>query len=145
MLKFLSFARLWILAIPLALNFTGALSNQLVIAANHDTFPVMVNARLLKKLEERSQKPDIFQSLGSLIGLDIKPQEQEPFDGMLDDVHCVMTDSTHLNFLADWIDLKDAIYSPGDMLLMLGDYLSAFAFPAWFALVLMDYRRAAVK
>jgi hypothetical protein len=116
MKRLLSFAYIWILALPLFLNFVGAGMNQAVIAANHDKFPVMVNHR----------KADKF-------GTDA--------DGMLDDVHCLMTKDTNLNFLADWIDLKEAIYSPGDLLLIFADYLSPLVFPAWFAVMLVDTRR----
>ena len=46
---------------------------------------------------------------------------------MIDEVHCVMTSKTHLNFLADIFDMHDAIYSIGDFLLMLGEWFSVFA------------------
>jgi hypothetical protein len=48
---------------------------------------------------------------------------------MLDDTHCTMTDETRLNALADIFDMKDAIYSIGDFMLMLGGWLWAFAPP----------------
>lgn len=137
MKKFLSFAFLWILALPLLLTFTGAASNQLVLAANHDKFPVMVNERKLKEFETRDDKE--IQAIASELGIQVQP-DVEPDDGMIDDVHCVMTDHTHLNFLADWIDFG-SIYSPGDLLLMLGDYLQPLSFPIWFAVVLADFRK----
>lgn len=117
MIRFLKLTRLWVLAIPLAIGFVGAASNQAVIVANHDRFPVMVNHR----------------ALDARGGADA--------DGQIDQVHCVMTHDTHLNFLADWIDQQDAIYSPGDMLLMLGGFLWDYAPAAWFILILGDALR----
>lgn len=117
MKRFLAATRLWVLALPLLIGFTGAAMNQAVIAANHDKFPVMVNARNLAAHGGADQ------------------------DGLMDDVHCVMTPSTHLNFLADWIDLRDAIYSPGDLLLELGGWLWQFAPIAWFTLIILDALR----
>ena len=105
-------AKLYVLAFPLFLIFLGAASNQAVIAANHDRFPVMVNSR----------------SLDARGGADS--------DGMMDTVHCTMTPSTHLNWLADWIDLQDAIYSPGDLLLMLGGWMMDYAPLVWALLMI---------
>jgi hypothetical protein len=44
----------------------------------------------------------------------------------LDDVHVVMTHSTHLNFLADVFDLR-SIYSIGDFFIIVGSWLQGFA------------------
>lgn len=145
MKRILSFAYLWILAIPIFFIFTGAASNQLVIAANHDKFPVMLNERKLREREKRNEdREEVIQKIASMIGIDV-PKAVEPDDSMLDDVHCVMTKDTHLNFLADWIDLQEAIYSPGDLLMEFGDYIWPFAFPAWFALILNDFRRRQIR
>lgn len=117
MFKFIRTTMLWIILTPLAFTFTGALSNQVVLAANHDCFPVMIN----------SAKQKDFTEQGAPV-----------IDGItyLDDTHIVMTKYTHLNFLADWIDLKEAIYSPGDMLLELGDWSGIFMPFVWGALVI---------
>lgn len=118
MKRFLAITRIWILAVPFLLSFVGSASNQLVLAANHDKFPVMLNERKTVQFA-----PDTY--------------------GIIDDeAHCVMTSETHLNFLADWIDLKSAIYSPGDLLLEAGDLASDWAFPVWGAvLAIALYKR----
>lgn len=145
MKRLLSFAYLWILALPLFFTFLGAASNQAVIAANHDRFPVMVNERKLKTIEKRETDEDnVLADIGGLIGIKLTPPPP-PDDGMIDDVHCVMTPETHLNFLADWIDLNDAIYSPGDLLLYLGSYLQPISFPIWFAIILCEFRRRQIR
>jgi len=121
MFNFLKKTSLYILAIPVLFTFLGAASNQLVLIENHDTFPVMVNDRKLADMADHDKK-----------SVEIKfnqPNPAEKQDGTvyLDDVHVEMTSHTHLNFLADVFDLKDGIYSIGDFLLMLGEWLSAFA------------------
>jgi hypothetical protein len=120
MLKFLTKTSLYILALPLLLTVLGAASNQIVLIANHDTFPVLLNE---KKTEAATAEQKFVQSPV------IKPQPaREDAEGlvMLDDVHCVMTHETHLNDLADIFDLGN-IYSIGDFGLILGDYLWVFA------------------
>jgi|FreactTroBogLake_1042271.scaffolds.fasta_scaffold32245_1 hypothetical protein len=121
MFNFLKKTSLYILAIPVLFTFLGAASNQLVLIANHDTFPVMVNDRKLADMADHDKK-----------SVEIKfnqpnPAEKQDDTVYLDDVHVEMTSHTHLNFLADVFDLKDGIYSIGDFLLMLGEWLSAFA------------------
>ena len=108
MFKFLRKTSLYLLAAPLLVTFLGIASNQVVLIANHDKFPVMLN----------QQKIQVFT----------KEQPAEVSDNvvMLDNVHCVMTSDTHLNFLADVFDLGD-IYSIGDFLLMLGGWAFSFA------------------
>lgn len=118
MKRFLAITRIWILATPFLLVLLGAGSNQLVLAANHDKFPVMVNERKTAQLA-----PDAH--------------------GIIDDeAHCVMTSETHLNFLADWIDMRTAIYSPGDLILEAGIYTQDWAALVWGAvLALALYKR----
>jgi uncharacterized protein DUF5317 len=120
--KFLAFARaslLWMLILPYALVFTGAASNQMVLIANHDEFPVMLNPVHLSHLIDSQEDIDRVTATG-----------------MIDDTHCVMTKYTHLNALADVFDFHDAIYSIGDGLLMAGYSLQGPLFVAWLALVL---------
>ena len=119
-LKFLRKTSLYILAIPVLFTFLGAASNQVVLIANHDTFPVLVNDKKLADMTEKDEPKE-----ASLL----KPNPAEETSGTvyLDNVHCNMTNKTHLNALADIFDMKDAIYSVGDFLLMLGEWLSAFA------------------
>jgi len=107
---------LWLLLLPFALYFGGAASNQAVLIANHDKFPVMVNSQRLASFEQNS---------GKLV------------DGMIDDVHCVMTDQTHLNALADIFDFKDAgIYSIGDLMIMSGASSEQSCIFLWIVLAL---------
>jgi hypothetical protein len=104
--NFLRKTSLYILAVPVLFTFLGAASNQAVIIANHDRFPVMVND---VKLEEMTA-PKAPTVLNLFV-----PAPVLKMDGavMLDDTHCNMTAETHLNALADIFDMKDAIYSIG--------------------------------
>jgi hypothetical protein len=121
MFSFLRRTSLYILAIPFLFTFLGAASNQLVLIKNHDTFPVMVNDKKLQTMTDPKEKSVEIKFT--------KPNPAEQADGTiyLDDTHVAMTPYTHLNFLADVFDLKDGIYSIGDFLLMLGEWLSVFA------------------
>ena len=126
MFKFLRKTSLYLLAIPVLSIGIGAASNQLVLFANNDKFPVMWNDYqiaqydlMLHKIAAGKDKDAAEQA-----GFDIVALEE---DGFIDDTHCVMTPDTHLNLLADIFDMKDAIYSIGDFLLMLGEWLMAFA------------------
>ena len=120
MFNFLRKTSLYILAIPVLFTFLGAASNQLVLVANHDSFPVMLNDKKLQEMTEpREQKAINFNKP--------IPAFETGDTVMLDDVHCNMTSETHLNFLADVFDMHDAIYSIGDFSLMLGDWFWAFA------------------
>jgi len=114
--QFLRITRVWILAIPLLIGVAGAASNQLVLIANHDKFPVMLNEH-----KRAAYEPDS--------------------NGMLDDEHVVMTSATHLNFLADYLDFKSEIESPGDLLLELADYLTPFAPLVWGVWLILDKLR----
>jgi hypothetical protein len=121
MFSFLRRTSLYLLAIPVLFTFLGAASNQVVLIANHDTFPVMVNAKKLQEMTEpREQKAINFNKP--------IPAFETGDTVMLDDVHCNMTSETHLNFLADVFDMHDAIYSIGDFMLMLGEWLGSFTF-----------------
>jgi hypothetical protein len=123
MFKFLRKTALWILLSPIALQVVGAASNQLVLIANRDTFPVNVNAVKLKSHMEDEQ-PIVL------------------VDGtvMIDDVHCIMSSKTHLNFLADEFDLGN-IYSVGDFGIVLGEYLWGFAPLVWGVVIFEKLRR----
>jgi hypothetical protein len=116
LLKMLRESFLWLLLLPASMYFMGTASNQLVLIANHDKFPVMVNAVKLADFENSAD--------GSLP------------DGMLDNVHCVMTSETHLNALADIFDLNSSgTYSIGDFLLVAGEESRDYIFFVWLALV----------
>ena len=120
--KFFKRTSLYILAIPLLFTFLGTASNQAVLISNFDRFPVMVNDKKLAEMTAPEDKPTVIQFA--------KPQPTlEANDAvMIDDVHCVMTSKTHLNALADVFDMHDAIYSIGDFMLMLGEWLGSFTF-----------------
>jgi hypothetical protein len=107
-MRFLRVTMLWILLAPAAIGFIGAASNQAVLIANHDKFPVLMN---------------------NFRGFEVGPE------GMLDNIHCVMTNETRLNFLADIFDLKSNSYSVGDLLLILGEWMWTFCPFVWAALV----------
>jgi hypothetical protein len=113
---------LWILVLWLAPFFAGAASNQAVLLANHDTFPVMVNNT---KLDEA-------------LGDDRPTPKDLAAPVMLDDIHCVMTDKTHLNFLADVFDYNGAIQSVGDLGLDFGAWFGTFAPFLWGFAMLKD-------
>jgi hypothetical protein len=134
MFKFLRKTSLYIVAVPLLLFFLGAASNQVVLNANEDTFPVRISQAKLEKLEHGTTETleDGTKIVGDVM---ILP------DGkiMLDYVHCVMTSKTHLNFLADEYDLG-SIYSIGDFMLMLGEWALAPAPFVW-AFVVVDKLR----
>jgi hypothetical protein len=102
-MSFLKRTYLWLLLLPIALIFTGAFLNQVVLIANGDHFPVLANGTVL------SQRADSMALDGNYV--------------MIDDVHCVMSAKTHLNFLADIWDLGHDYYSIGDGLLILGEWL----------------------
>ena len=93
----------------------GAGMNQSVFIANGGKFPVMINERHA-------------ESFG---------HEGEFFD----DLHCFMTNKTHLNFLADYINLHTTIKSPGDLLVELGDFLAGYSLAIWMTVVVMELNR----
>ena len=134
--RFLCSSFLWVLLAPWLIAGAGAASNQAVLIANFDKFPVMVNAYRLEEMQAPKETP--FESLITRILGEPNPATSvSPLVtyGMLDEVHCVMTSKTHLNFLADIFDLHDAIYSIGDFGLMLGEWLQTFCPYVFLALV----------
>lgn len=97
------------------MTFVGAASNQLVMVANHDKFPVMRN--------------------------DWKTSQEKVIGGVTDPIgHCLMTRDTRLNFLADIFDLKDATYSIGDFAILIGEWLQSFCIYVWVVLVIHKLR-----
>ena len=124
MFSFLRRTSLYILAIPVLFTFLGAASNQVVLIANHDTFPVLVNEKKVADMAARDDKEEKPSTPSFTTPV---PAEEMNDVVMFDDVHCLMTPKTHLNAFADIFDLKDAIYSIGDFSLILGGWLWAFA------------------
>ncbi len=110
--KFLRSSLLYILVAPYILFGLGVASNQAVLIANHDKFPVMVNPVKLAHM-----LPD---------GVTILPRRSQ----MIDTVHETMTKDTHLNALADIFDMG-TIYSIGDFMLQLGEWLMGFTPFVW--------------
>lgn len=125
-------ARVYILIAPTVLWITGASMNQAVLIANGGKFPVIVN----DKLANETQTEGLF---GGKVDNPFHVDE----DGYMDDeLHCRMTAETHLNWLADYINLRTGIYSPGDMLLELSEFLAAYSLLVWVTLALKDYSAA---
>jgi hypothetical protein len=83
-MKFLKKAKLWFLAAPLLSIALGFSSNWAVLISNKQTFPVRMSDVELAMVEQA----------GGTLQIPDGPE-------MLDPVHCVMTDKTHLNALAD--------------------------------------------
>jgi hypothetical protein len=109
---------LWVLLAPYGIFGLGVASNQAVLIANHDAFPVMVNpVKLAAILHE-----DVV----------ILPQGQSQ---MIDKVHETMTPGTHLNILADIFDLGP-IYSIGDFGIIAGQWLMSWTPFVWGTLVI---------
>jgi hypothetical protein len=127
-----------ILAIPILVIFVGAGLNQICVIANHDKFPVLVNARVAAKLRKADLDPRVEEEHFSIFDTEYTPFQQtnvsDP-DGMLDNVHCVMSPSSHLKVLGDIFDLHKEIQSIGDLLVDAGAWLYAFAPLAWIVLV----------
>lgn len=135
---FVSRTALWIMLAPALVFVFGASLNQIVLYANHDRFPVMVNGMKLAqrqhRLEKAAAEPDADPDYVNLLLTGLQ-------SGYLDNVHVIMSDSTHLNLLADWIDLQDATYSPGDLILYLGEWGLEYAPIAWIVVVIMRLTR----
>jgi hypothetical protein len=131
MKRFLATTRLWILLLPILISYVGAASNQLVLWVNHDKFPVRLNAYKTAVFRTEVEDSDMPSAIKAAILA----------DGLIDPIHCVMSDSTHLNFLADYIDLHTAIYSPGDLLLDFADWSWGYAPLVWGLLIGGDVLR----
>lgn len=95
-----------LLLVPQLIFWTGALLNQIAIAANHGLMPVYMPAC-----------------------------EYGVESGIIDARHICMTSAMHFKFLSDWINVGD-ILSPGDVLLGMGDMLIIPAFWMWIAYVM---------
>jgi hypothetical protein len=122
MFNFLRKTRLYILALPVLFIVLGAASNQAVLIANHDKFPVLENAVRLNR--------DVKRGTVKVLN-----------DGtiMLDEVHCLMTNETHLNFLADIFDFGHQIESIGDLFIDFGQWLWGYAPFIWGISLLRKY------
>ena len=140
MIQFLRKTALWILAVPVLFLALGIASNQAVLAANHDRFPVMWNsykaASLVLSIEKatESDDPDVAEQAA----FDLEALHEY---GYLDDTHVLMTGKTRLNFLADWIDLKSATYSLGDFAIDAGEWGLEYCPFLWFGVAVARLNR----
>ena len=137
MIQFLRKTALWILAVPVLFLALGIASNQAVLVANHDRFPVMWNSYKAASYELSIEK----EAADAEDSGDEAAQIQAAFDlealttqGYLGDTHVLMTSKTHLNFLADWIDLKSVTYSLGDLAIDAGDWGLKYCPFLWFGI-----------
>lgn len=130
MFEFLRKMALWVLLCPLALNVLGTASNQAVLYANNDKFPVMWNDYKVTEYALRLKKAAASddENVAAKAALDTEALIDE---GFIDDTHCIMTSKTHFNLLADIIDLNTETISIGDVLLRLSEYLWMFAPCVW--------------
>lgn len=129
MFKWLRKTALWIVAIPTLAFALGLASNQAVLVANRDTFPVRINAakfvhRANACVAEAQAEEDNEAALMCV---------EMAQNGYLDYTHVVMTDQTHLNALADNFDFGEmGTWSIGDILLELGGTGMGLMWPIWF-------------
>lgn len=139
MLNFLRKTALWILLAPAVVFGVGLFCNQAVLVANNDQFPVMWNSYKVKGYEravEAVVEEDEDTAAEAQADLDALWSE-----GFIDDTHVVMSKKTHLNFLGDWIDLKEATYSPGDALLEAGEFGLTYAPAVWLTVAVQRLRK----
>jgi hypothetical protein len=154
MFKFIKKLPYWyLIAIPLLLTFMGAASNQAVLIANGDKFPVLVNNERIEEMCKPPQpKEDNFLAslLPSLkLGTLAQPAYIDKqacsaggdfFDG--DSIHVIMKADSRLKFMADIFDFHGDIYSIGDGLIGIGDWMLSWAPLAWLVLVIRKFIEA---
>ena len=146
MFKFITKVPYWyLIAIPLLMTFMGAASNQAVLIANHDKFPVMVNEEKLQKFCQPEDAGNSFAAaIAKALGVpakDTQMAEPDPFTcsnggEFMDDTHVIMTSKSNLRPLADVFDMYDRIYSIGDFSMMLGERAWGWAGIAWLTLAI---------
>jgi hypothetical protein len=136
MFKFLRKTALWIVLVPALIFGVGVASNQAVLVANHDRFPVMWNSYKAASyaLSIEKEAADAEDSGNEDARVQAAFDLEALHDGYLDDTHVLMTSKTHLNFLADWIDLKSATYSLGDLAIDAGDWGLKYCPFLWFGI-----------
>jgi len=135
MFKFLRKTALWIVLAPAAIGGAGLASNQAVLVANHDTFPVMMNDAKVNMYRMEAQAVAQEGDEDAQVVLILLEH------GYLDDTHVIMTPASHLKFLADWIDLKSSTWSPGDVLLYIGEMGITYAPFVWVIVVIGRLRK----
>lgn len=136
----------YLIAIPLLCIGLGAASNQAVLVANGDKFPVSINAEKQSKM--CAPQDSLSQAIAAALAGNAKTAKLEASTDInlcanggefLDDTHVIMTAKSHLTILADIFDFHDGIYSVGDGLLMLGEWSWDISVIAWFALVIRKF------
>lgn len=135
-----------LLAIPLLLVFSGACSNQLVLVANWGKFPVMVNEQRMQKIQKENCEPqDMDNPDGNFSIFDtsvLKPIAEKDAacapTQFIDEEHSIMGKNSRLKFLADYLSFGSTIYSPGDFLILLGEWLFSYTWIIWGTLVFKD-------
>jgi hypothetical protein len=138
-MKFLrKFPYWYLLAIPALLFAAGVASNQVVLVANHGKFPVAMNAMWMDKFcspPVANTDDDAYEEEVAYIA-HIPTSSCKKGGEMIDDTHSVMGPNSHFKALADIFPLGHAIYSVGDGLLYLGDWLLSFTPIMWLALTI---------
>jgi len=134
MFNFLRKTLLWIVLAPLVVTWTGIASNQAVLIANNDTFPVRINPVKLYDWTDDGKNIKVIQPYEL-------PRLYPHGLVSIDDVHCLMTPETHLNLLADNFDFHTSIQSIGDLLINLGEWSNQFAPILWFGAVIAKLAR----
>jgi hypothetical protein len=126
----------YLLVIPVLVYYLGAGCNQAVFLANAGKFPVRMNAAWMDmKCSTKGMDPDEIA--------DIPPSSCKVGGEMIDDRHSVMGPNSNLKFLADIFNFR-GIYSVGDGLLMLGEWLMSFCPFMWMGLALRKLYRSEV-
>lgn len=134
MFKWLRKTALWIIAVPVLACMLGSAMNEAVLVANHDRFPVMWSearcfehsVKIDKDLMEAMTAGDVDAAMEAQI------RKVEFAQGYIDEEHVLMTPKTHLNWLADWIQLRgEGTYSPGDLVMNTGISGMEFMIPVW--------------
>lgn len=141
MFKFLKKTALWIIAVPVLAGMLGSGMNQAVLVANHDRFPVMwSDARCFEHAVKLDKDFMTAMEAGDVdAAMEAQVRKAEFQNGFLDDEHVLMTSKTHLNWLADWIQFRgDGTYSPGDLVLHVGEAGMEIMWPVWFTVALMS-------
>jgi hypothetical protein len=137
----------YLLVIPILLFGLGVASNQAVLVANHGKFPVMLNASWMSKMCTIPPAPDTddeetlaeYKAAVAAIPASSCRKGGE----MIDRTHSVMGPNSHLKALSDIFPL-DGIYSIGDGMIYLGEWLLEYTPLMWLALALRKLYRSEV-
>lgn len=123
---------LW--AVPALAIFLGAASNQFVLIANHGKFPVMMNEAQVVHFCAATPEQDEFSTKRprfSVLKTSVDFTSCSHGGQFIDQVHSVMGPNSRLKAMSDILNLKDGIYSIGDIGIILGSWLFSFTPIAW--------------